>query len=495
MLRLRLDLKPLPKIDCLPFEILGNIFLLMHDEYRNTFFKFRATRASIANANSFIVITHVCRRWRSIAHGIKGLWRRITINGQLKNPASLATSFFTLSHPLSIQLEHEFGRLSDKQDRELNSFYDLLICNPHRISALYLRGYFPDNAWKLFQLPLSKILEVELAFRTEPMANSSRPVKNGKVMNFLGGTSTTLQKLSLTDYTWPRGSKFPCLTNLHLTREYFEERLSESEFFAVMQSLSQTLQVLHIEGAAPLITASSLSSIMNRPATNQISMPALQYIEVYPLSGEPTGRFSLVFLHKLAIPNIISIVWDSSTFSFSDRPPAEHFARVTGLVAHTTRKDCDVLRETTLFVDSTRSNLEMMKAWLTVLPSLDLLALPEAEGYASSNYDFFAKCSTVKVLYICRLTEIMEFISDLEKRRKDRSNAALLPQLQTLIIYTGDANILSKPKIVEISRELEGRGLRKLKLSLDCPMVRKRPHLRTTYTLTFRAGGLEKLLF
>lgn len=244
MLRRRLDPNFLPNIDRLSSEIMSNIFLYVHSEYRNTSFDLPVIEANTENANSFIVVAHVSRRWRTIAHRTKALWRRITLSGGLSDPAYLATSFFMLSHPLSIQLEHDFDHLSDIQIHGMNFFYDLLIRNPHRIAGLYLRGYLPYNAWYLIHLPLTNILEVELAFTEDDHEDS---LGNWKVVNFLGGISPTLQKLSLTDYIWPRGSTFPSLTNLHIKREYYDESLATDDFYELMRSLSRTLRVLCVD--------------------------------------------------------------------------------------------------------------------------------------------------------------------------------------------------------------------------------------------------------
>lgn len=507
MLERHRDFRPnLKIIPSLPFEILSNIFLSLHGDYRNTSFDL-SVKADIKNANSFITVAHVCRRWRVVAHETKALWRRITLGKGLGHPASLATSFFNLSHPLTIDLEYEIDQLSADQEREMNIFFDLLICNPYRIASLYLRRCLPDAAWKLLQLPLTNILEIEVAFDMgSPTANDEHsPWMKGNGVNLLGGTTSTLQKLSLTDYTWPRGSVFPSLTNLFLKEECHESDLSLDEFHDVMRSLSQTLRVLVLDGASPWVDDSSLQNFNPPPAVNRVLMRALEHIEVYPYSEEPGAGCPLLFLHKLSIPNIVTMIWDNiftedfytshdPTADFKI-PPTEHFARVTSLVARARYECCYyVLTGSTFFVDSNHIGLGQIEALLDLVPHLELLALAEGKDYSDweNTQSLLHQCSSVKVLHLGRFVNVVQLIYELEKENYENP---FLPKLETLTIYTGNMDVLSMPTLDKISRRLNGLYLEILDLSSHGSMVRNRPHLKSAYTLRFAMGNVEDLSF
>lgn len=233
-------------------------------------------------------------------------------------------------------------------------------------------------------------------------------------------------------------------------------------------------------------------------------MPALHHIEVSSCKDDPPGESSLLFLHNLTMPNIETIVWDSSyteVFNFYDEssirrkfcvPPTEHFARVTTLVAQARREEChSMLTGTTLSVDSLGVCSDENDLWLDLLPNLSLLALPDYE--IDSCWDgAFVKCSAIQALHVGG-TNAVELISNLEQKRMDGSHSTFLPQLQSLTVHTGDIDMSSRPARAKIKRMLRKKRLEPLQLSANYSMTRNRIALQATYTLSFKRGGLEEL--
>ncbi|KAJ3510852.1 hypothetical protein NLJ89_g4438 [Agrocybe chaxingu] len=150
----------------LPPEILGEIFRLLQVENATQSFRLPLELPmNLRNANAWIVVCHVCQHWRMVARKNKSLWRRITLSNLLSSPADLARTFFNLSDPLPVEFEHQVGSVAEENHR-MNAFYDTLIQHPNRIAALYLRGDFPDNAWRLLQMPLPNITAVQAFFES-----------------------------------------------------------------------------------------------------------------------------------------------------------------------------------------------------------------------------------------------------------------------------------------------------------------------------------------
>ncbi|KDR66966.1 hypothetical protein GALMADRAFT_258621 [Galerina marginata CBS 339.88] len=482
-------------VNLLPTEILSKIFLQLQAEYSNKSFCLPPENQDLTGTNEWIKVTHVCRIWRRCAHNTKVLWCRIIFGPSHPSPSSMATHFFHLSHPLPISLEQALERDPDglgvfwmavswTEERQINKFYDLLLEHPNRISALYLRGYFPEPTWGLLQKSLPNLVELQLSFENaeDPMCDEKSPMMSGYIANFLGGSPTsTLRKLSLDNYTWP-GLTPPALTHLYLTDHYHVVGLAD--FFSMLASLSSTLRILYLKGAGPEVL--NLDEYDSLSITERLVMPALEHFETLSSEFRDTAN-PLLHLYRLSLPNIHTIIWeyqwtaDLRTYTDAHKrttmiPPNEYLARVTRLVGWAAREDCYALQGETLYFDPSRVAASLLDMLARLLPNLVMLASP---GYVKCMDDAIRHSTTLRHLSIGEASNYSVLVYTLE----EASHTDCLPYLEVLTIYYRSTHddFLSKLQQNFVSMKLKPLG----EPLIDNSVTRARYHLQTTYALRF----------
>lgn len=72
---------PTPAINCLPVELLQQVFLLILNDVQGnpSIFSFGDTCISADVASPPLLLTRVCRLWRDIAHSTTAIWSRIHV--------------------------------------------------------------------------------------------------------------------------------------------------------------------------------------------------------------------------------------------------------------------------------------------------------------------------------------------------------------------------------------------------------------------------------
>ncbi|KDR69076.1 hypothetical protein GALMADRAFT_160658 [Galerina marginata CBS 339.88] len=504
-------------VNGLPFEILGEIFLCVQCGLSNPLRR----ESDPPRPSTWMAMTQVCRHWRTSAHNTKALWRHIILLETQKSRANLATYFFQLSHPLPISIEHNiFNPIPEVEEEELNEFYTLLLEHPDRISALYLRGQFPDTAWNLLQMSMPNVVEVELHFGAVlvtvledgvPVGPSSlRPMRNGNIETFLGGQCASLRKLSLTYFTRPK-TLFSALTHLYLTAEFYdpESLHPEDDFLDVLSFLSTTLEFLYIQQAGINLEKHSQSSYPIITVSERPVMRNLRWLEIHRSTVNRHDNFSLMLIYNLSLPVIKTLVWDSAcskdlTLDAAVRsrmsmiPPQELLERVTRLVASMDRERCFVLKENTLNFDPDLVTFSDLKIWHTLLPNLTMLVLsPDSEqyDYRLEIRDLLKTFKTLKYLHFGAYTKATSLLSDLEKNGKGGSTLDFLPNLELLAIYTGNHDIAVAEIRNKASEWLVQRRLQPLELTTSNSMTRARCHLGTAYTLRYTMGSIYGYTF
>ncbi|KDR69276.1 hypothetical protein GALMADRAFT_926503 [Galerina marginata CBS 339.88] len=498
---LRHRLNRLPAINRLPFEIFGEIFLYLQSETSSSSFQLPITKPNLNQANSWTKVTHVCRHWRQSAQNNKALWCHIALGDKLTQPAFLAKSFLKLSHPLPIKIEQALGLLSPREEEEMNEFYRSLLDHPDRIFGLYIRGHLPDAAWDLLQSSMPKIVEVELCFELlHPPPGGiapGEPVREGEIGNFLGGHTSSLQKLSLEHYSWPRQA-YPALTHLYLVNEHHMDMVFEDEFYDVLQALSSTLQFLYLDDSGPIIEEPDEFFIL--PTEEKILMPMLQHIEMYPARAYRDTNCLLMILHNLRLPKIVTIVWFSrltgslseyrpDRWGMSMTPPAENLACVANVICSAYRMDCHAVSGKTLHLDPHFTFFADLEVWLSLLPNVVTLGLPYYFGfqdYQDNTYRILELHPKLKTVCLYPGDHLVLLLSDIEMKE------GFCPLLEVLIILDADYDDIPDESGSE-SRKLVSHGLEPLCLSADKSMVRRRLSLQTTYTLRFAMGHMDGL--
>ncbi|KDR66979.1 hypothetical protein GALMADRAFT_147426 [Galerina marginata CBS 339.88] len=461
-------------VNLLPAEILSKIFLQLQAEYSNKSFCLPPEEQDLTGANEWIKVTHVCRIWRRCAQNTKVLWSRIILGPDLPSPASMATHFFHLSHPLPISLEQAIYQISNAENAQMHKFHDLLHEYPNRVSALYLRGYFPETAWHLFQKSLPNLVELELAFESRQC-----------ITDFLRGSPmSTLRKLSINDYAGPGLTPPPpVLTHLYLT-DYF--RIRRADFFSMLRSISSTLQALYLKGAGPKVLSSEAYDPLS--ITERLVMPALEHFEIVSSTSRDSAS-SLLYLYKLSLPNVHTIIWDSrwtkdlqtstpAPMRTSMIPPNEHLACMTRLIGWAARENCYALQGETLYFDPSKVTAPLLEMWVKLLPNLAVLAVPGCVRWDNMGHAI-QHSTTLRHLHIGETSKFIGLASILE----EASHTDCLPHFEVLTIYSCWA-------VDWCWREAKERFARMRLEPLSEPLInnsvtRARDHLQTTYILRF----------
>ncbi|KDR65893.1 hypothetical protein GALMADRAFT_148278 [Galerina marginata CBS 339.88] len=474
-------------INHLPPEILSEIFLQVQAEYSNRSFRLPPEELNLIRGNVWIRVAHVCRKWRRCAQNAKALWSRIILCPNRLFPASMASHFFHLSHPLPISLEQALDpvTVSMAEQAQMNKFYNLLLDNPNRISALYLRGYFPDAVWCLLQKSLPNLLELEISFKNVETGTlgGKHPIRDLYIFkNFFGGSPpSSLRKLALDNYTWP-GLTPPALTHLYLTDDF--RGVSLAEFFGMLASISQTLQALYLKGAGPQVFNFDIL-----PTTERLVMPVLEHFEIL---SSPFYNItnSLLLLYKLSLPNVRTIIWYSrwtqdlrphtaSHKRMTMLPPEDYLARVTSLVGWSVRKGCYALQGETLYFDPNEAIVPLLNMCANLLPNLVLLAVPDCVRWNDILEHVLRHITTLRYLHIGGAANCIALVSLLE----NTSRSDFLPLLDVLTINYkwGLERCLDDAR-----RGLTWKGLEPIsELLIHNSVIRARYHLQTTYTLRF----------
>ncbi|KDR85868.1 hypothetical protein GALMADRAFT_150249 [Galerina marginata CBS 339.88] len=472
-------LNALPPVNCLPREIIGEIFLYVQSLYQ--YYPFLMPQHEFTHrtkpSNSWTRVTRVCRYWRDIAFNTKTLWCTITLTDRLEFAAFPAISLFTQSYPLPITLDHRC--LSDIKGEHVDDFYATLAQNANRISVVYLRTHLPPKAIDLVH-SIPNLMELELDFRfpTDSDDNDFSP-QNRSVYteSFLDRHTSTLRKLSLSHYLWPQQA-FTGLTHLCLQAKF---AVTFNLFFQMLASVSSTLQFLKLECKGTLTSrfeTYEILTIEKRPV-----MIVLQYLEMHSVSGG-----LMQHLYNLFLPNNPTLIWNCAWTKYFGEytdgpdkmtmiPPPEQLARVTSLVAWTFWEKRYFLKGTTLHFPAlaTFSNLA---AWSTHLPNLVTLALYGHNGSYYDLPDLLTKFTTLECLHFCSTPKLPFLMVELEQ---EVEKTDFLPRLQTLIACSHNNRHIKR----QLSKEFAEQELQPLELGEDRRMLRTRPHLDRTYTLFF----------
>ena len=119
-----------PLISRLPTELLAEIFLLFEHQYCQD--SFAAGKRALQTHFGWLVVTHVCRHWRSVARALPHVWSDVPMSHDTE-PMKM---FLSLSGgvPLSI-----IPRRHDYEDELRPAILSLLIPEVPRIRSLHLR--------------------------------------------------------------------------------------------------------------------------------------------------------------------------------------------------------------------------------------------------------------------------------------------------------------------------------------------------------------------
>ncbi|KAJ7142008.1 hypothetical protein C8R43DRAFT_1016121 [Mycena crocata] len=225
------------------------------------------------------LLTHICRKWRKIAHATPALWRAISLTfgnpdiDQGEKKAALLKLWLTRSGacPVSIQMEH-----SDTDS--VHELMDVVVTSRARWEYLAL-NWIPADTLPLLVGPTPLLRQLEMALAAPPYSP------------LLFDTAPLLQTVNLGCFAIPN-SNLPWVQLTSLTLQ----RVSVSECTPILQQtpdLVKCVLAIHLEeGTNHLVdvTLSRLESLalirpvpQDNPATQYISSivaPALRELQV-----------------------------------------------------------------------------------------------------------------------------------------------------------------------------------------------------------------------
>ncbi|KIM41189.1 hypothetical protein M413DRAFT_28251 [Hebeloma cylindrosporum] len=305
-------------INRMPAEILTSIFDALQDHYKFDDLFPPATPIELDNAHSWMVITHVCRHWRNVALSTPTLWKNLHTRAITGLPPrsgwnhEIPISLIRRSSPASLRLSCTVEVMSRGPDEVPQVFYDALEEHVERMESFHLTSFptIDQDLLNILDIPLPRLRSLYLRVLPERKL-APRDPETGvitwesysdevELRRILGGTSSSLRRFSLWDYTcWP-GTAFPSLTHLSLHDQLTTPTLDE--FFDTLQALP-CLEVLHLERAGP-----EIPKIMSTLPTRRIALPNLREARFLVFDPNPMN-FQHRILECVTTSSFVQIVY------------------------------------------------------------------------------------------------------------------------------------------------------------------------------------------
>ncbi|KIM35585.1 hypothetical protein M413DRAFT_32437 [Hebeloma cylindrosporum] len=307
-------------INRLPTELLTSIFESLQDHHQFDDLFPAAAESDLDNSHSWLVVTQICRHWRTIALSTPILWKNLYTRTIYASPEhggwnhTIPIKLMRCSFPASLRLSctaQVFSAGPDDTD-EPEVFYDALRENVERMESFQLSSFpFLDNTvLDVLDLPLPRLSSLQL--RVVNDRELPRDPLTGFITSeawaedvelprmFGGGPSKYLRRFSLWNYTcWPE-NMFPTLTHLSLHEQLATPTLDE--FLDTLEQ-SPCLEVLHLERAGPEIPHRT-SVLPNR----QVVLPHLREARFLVFDPNPMN-FQPRILECITTPPFVKVLF------------------------------------------------------------------------------------------------------------------------------------------------------------------------------------------
>jgi hypothetical protein len=260
----------------------------------------------------WIFITHVCKRWRVIAHDTPILWNRINV---LDNP-TVVQFFLDKSFPLSLGISFrkwpkDIVHPSTRDPRRALHALQLIRQNMDRVEDLHFFSTYPSG--EVLQADnFSRFVVPNLSITRRPSEPHKSPSSNGGDLfsEFFSTLMPNLQKLSLHGSpvsSFLRSSVHPtALTHLALYEQpgWHENQTSHfthlDQVLDLLQAISDTLQYLILVRAGPRSNLVVDGTRKKDPSQRQpVILSSLKSIEIGDWSA---GGHIAHFLAHLNMP-------------------------------------------------------------------------------------------------------------------------------------------------------------------------------------------------
>ncbi len=277
------------RVNRLPNELLMEVFKHALHEADPTIC-LNVSESARVETRPLLWLTHVCRRWRSIALAHPLLWRRIdTHNAAQLHGFALHRSY---PGPVSLFVNVHLPNVSESDDRTTLRFVLLCTHRLRRLDAAYGLKYY--NAYLHFRLlhlpcPNLECLTVTNYLPTVVLQGEVTPIVVSRKSLFQGGLSR-LRAFAISPIAdWLPANPLPALTHLFL-------------FFRWRNDLRMS-HILSFLAGSPLLEMVHLSQFALLPEeqpNEHIPLPHLKHILFSKKSLLPSA---LALLRRLVIPS------------------------------------------------------------------------------------------------------------------------------------------------------------------------------------------------
>ena len=246
-----------PSVRRLPTEILAEIFMLFEYQHRQPLF---AARKQVVQIHRFgrLVLTHVCRYWRTVARSLPHLWSHIPMS-RSEEPIK---TFLRLSKPVPLSILPIKEAYYEQPPLEVLS---LLIPEAPRIRSLHmclstalLENISPD----IWVAPLLESIALELV--------DDSPLAGDAPASIWGAALPALRSLSMTTFScsFSRGFFRPTLTKLVIRHP--GSSLSVTEWLDALEALP-LLEHIFLDNA-------TFTESLSGPISRRVEMAHLEHV-------------------------------------------------------------------------------------------------------------------------------------------------------------------------------------------------------------------------
>jgi hypothetical protein len=279
-------------------------------------------RQSCFRQRSWVVVTKVCRYWRSTALAATTLWTTIILR-RAQDPNVPLSIQRSLSLPIKLFYFERYSTATNAEALELVA--------PHcwRLEEFHAT-YYSSQIWKFFRTPAPALKSLEL---TEHSGMHSDPLPLPPIFS---GETPRLERLSLTGVpSWPN-NQFINLIHIALAEQSPQGRHTFPQFLDFLRA-SPRLQTLKLVDAGPKWHEISPDFCLHGDVA-RVALDHLCAVEIGFIGEFPQVQHIAAFFSYLAYPNTTTIsVWAHPPYYRQswNNPPVHH---LSSFLIH-----CDIL--------------------------------------------------------------------------------------------------------------------------------------------------------
>lgn len=266
-----------------------------------------------------IVVSQVCRHWRTLALGTSSLWTRIEVSCTHQPPYEQVIAFLERSKSLPLDIcigsKNPIGLLDDRGEpmiskANLEMLFTLLVPHISRWGSIEVNAASYEHMYAFLKAvsdrsvpPASQLRVLQLYCKESEDSIVTFPINSelSDHLTLFSGSAPRLQNISLCgvhvdwSQSWLRS---PCLVELQLAYHLEDFRPHWPTFFAMLRATAPTLKRLSLEMSGPSVSLgdwtigpgtlewSDANSSILLPQLIQLELAFIPPFEIIPLLGQ-----------------------------------------------------------------------------------------------------------------------------------------------------------------------------------------------------------------